>query len=185
MINYINRGGISIHPDFFGGDQFDSIKSDLLNLDYKKVHQPHGDYYGNRLQAYPCYEADYNKENDYVIEGIEDILKIKIIKFKALARKTLMSELQQSPQSFDKYGFVHKDCPDGEPALAGMMYFDQAFDGGTAFFANQMDKIPDIYISAYPNRLVLYHGNRFHAPAIDYTFKERLTLTFFCTFAHI
>jgi len=183
MINYINRGGISIHPDFFGGDQFDSIKSDLLNLDYKKVHQPHGDYYGNRLQAYPCYEADYNKENDYVIEGIEDILKIKIIKFKALARKTLMSELQQSPQSFDKYGFVHKDCPDGEPALAGMMYFDQAFDGGTAFFANQMDKIPDIYISAYPNRLVLYHGNRFHAPAIDYTFKERLTLTFFCTFA--
>ena len=94
-----------------------------------------------------------------------------------------MSELQQSPQSFDKYGFVHKDCPDGEPALAGMMYFDQSFDGGTAFFANQMDKIPDIYISAYPNRLVLYHGNRFHAPAIDYTFKERLTLTFFCTFA--
>ena len=181
MIDYINSGGISIHPNFFGGDQFDSIKSDLLNLDYKKVYQPHGGHYGNRLQAYPCYEAYYGKENDYIVDGIEDILKIKIIKFKALARKTLMSEVQQSPQSFGKYGFVHKDYPDGDPIIAGMMYFDQSFDGGTSFFANQIDKVPDIYISACPNRLVLYHGGRFHAPAIDYTFKERLTLSFFFT----
>ena len=60
-----------------------------------------------------------------------------------------------------------------------MMYFDQAYDGGTAFFNNQMERVPDIYISAVPNRLVLYHGGRSVSPALDYTFKERLTLSFF------
>ena len=38
---------------------------------------------------------------------------------------------------------------------------------------------PDIYVSAYPNRLVIYNGNRLHAPAFDYSFKERHSLAFF------
>jgi len=39
--------------------------------------------------------------------------------------------------------------------------------------------VPDIYISAVPNRLVLYSGGIYHAPCFDYTFKERLTLSLF------
>ena len=59
------------------------------------------------------------------------------------------------------------------------MYFDQAYNGGTAFFFNQMEKVPDIYVSAVPNRLVLYSGGIYHAPCFDYTYKERHTLSFF------
>ena len=59
------------------------------------------------------------------------------------------------------------------------MYFDQAYDGGTAFFHSQMEKVPDIYISAIPNRLVLYSGSIQHAPCLDYTFKERKTISYF------
>ena len=57
--------------------------------------------------------------------------------------------------------------------------FDQSYDGGTAFFHNQMEKAPDSYVSAFPNRLVLYHGGRFHANCFDYTMEERITLSFF------
>ena len=70
-------------------------------------------------------------------------------------------------------------CIRDRPMIAGMMYFDQAYNGGTAFFFNQMERVPDIYVSAVPNRLVLYSGGIYHAPCFDYTFKERLTLSIF------
>ena len=182
MIKYLLDGGISIHPMFFSKEKFYSIKSDLDRLKWHKVHQPSGDYYGNRMQAFPCYENQYDKENDYIKTNIEGILQTKITDFKTIARRVILSEVKESTQNFGKYGFIHRDYPpeaESEPLIAGMMYFDQAYDGGTAFFNSQMEKVPDIYISAYPNRLVLYHGGRFHAPAVDYTFKERLTLSFF------
>ena len=182
MIKYLLDGGISIHPMFFSKEKFYSIKSDLDRLKWHKVHQPSGASYGNRMQAFPCYENQYDKENDYITNKIEGILQTKIIDFRTVARKIILSEIKQSPQNFGKYGLVHRDYPAGEkeePIIAGMMYFDQAYDGGTAFFNNQMERVPDIYISAVPNRLVLYHGGRYHSPCLDYTFKERLTLSFF------
>ncbi|SVC86676.1 uncharacterized protein METZ01_LOCUS339530 [marine metagenome] len=181
MLNYILRGGISQHIPFFEPDKFNSIKRDLDRLKYHPVHQPYKNNYGNRKQAFPCYESPYDKENDYITTGIETILQTKITDFKTVARKIILSEVKESPQNFGKYGFIHRDYPigDREPLIAGMMYFDQAYDGGTAFFNNQMEKVPDIYISAIPNRLVLYHGGIYHAPCLDYTFKERLTLSFF------
>ena len=181
MLNYILRGGISQHIPFFEPDKFNSIKRDLDRLKYHPVHQPYKNKYGNRKQAFPCYEGVYDKENDYITTGIETILQTKITDFKTVARKIILSEVKESPQNFGKYGFIHRDYPigDREPLIAGMMYFDQAYDGGTAFFNNQMEKVPDIYISAGPNRLVLYHGGIYHAPCLDYTFKERLTLSFF------
>ena len=182
MIDYILNGGISIHYNFFTKEKYTNIKSDLDRLNYEAQHQPGSGYYGNRLQAYPCYENQYDKENDYITNKIEGILQTKITDFRTVARKIILSEIKQSPQNFGKYGLVHRDCPAGEkeePLIAGMMYFDQAYDGGTAFFNNQMERVPDIYISAVPNRLVLYHGGRYHSPCLDYTFKERLTLSFF------
>jgi hypothetical protein len=185
MIDYILNGGISIHPAFFENKQFDKINSDMHNLTYIKGHQPQT-YYGNRLQAYPVYESHYDKETEYITNKLEVILQTKVVRFTALARKTLMSEVQQSSQGFEKYGFIHTDTGEGQnlggrSLIAGMMYFDQSFDGGTAFFNNYWEKVPDIYVSAYPNRLLLYDGGRWHSPALDYTFEERLTLSFFFT----
>ena len=195
MIDYILNNGISQHWNFFPREKFESIKRDLETLDYKASHQPSTNTYGNRLQAFPCYESYYSKENDYMKSILEDMLKTKIIEFKTLARKTVLDEIRVSPQNFGKYGLIHRDTtyksgvPNGgqaggqqqvdRPMIAGMMYFDQAYNGGTAFFFNQMEKVPDIYISAVPNRLVLYSGGIYHAPCFDYTFKERLTLSLF------
>jgi hypothetical protein len=180
--DYILGGGVSIHPGFFSKEKFYSIKSDLDKLEWHKAHQPAGTYYGNRLQAFPCYENKYDKEDVLIKNKIEILLQTNITDFKVLARKIILSEIETSPQNFGKYGFIHRDYPpedESEPLIAGMMYFDQAYDGGTAFFNSQMEKVPDIYISAEPNRLVLYHGGRYHAPCLDYTFEERLTLSFF------
>ena len=105
-----------------------------------------------------------------------------ITDFNLIARKILISEIKASTQDFSKYGFVHRDYPADtpqEPLIAGMMYFDQSYDGGTAFFHNQMEKAPDQYVSAFPNRLVLYHGGRYHANCFDYTMEERVTFSFF------
>ena len=71
---------------------------------------------------------------------------------------------------------IYRDHPNLCDVLTGV---DHGYDGGTAVFNNQMERVPDIYKSAVPNRLVLYHGGRSHSPCLDYTFKERLTLSFF------
>ena len=198
MIDYITNNGISQHWNFFPQEKYQKIERDLKSLDYKASHQPATNTYGNRLQAFPCYESYYFDENAYMKSRLEDLLKTKITEFKSLARKIVLDEIRVSPQNFGKYGLVHKDTtykagvpnggqagnPQGQqlvdrPMVAGMMYFDQAYNGGTAFFFNQMEKVPDIYISAVPNRLVLYSGGIYHAPCFDYTFKERLTLSLF------
>ena len=198
MIDYILNKGISQHWNFFPPEKFDKIESDLKNLDYKASYQPYTNTYGNRLQAFPCYESYYFDENPYMKSRLEDLLKTKITEFKSLARKIVLDEIRVSPQNFGKYGLIHRDTtyqtsiPNAgkagdvkgqniadRPMIAGMMYFDQAYNGGTAFFFNQMERVPDIYVSAVPNRLVLYSGGIYHAPCFDYTFKERLTLSIF------
>ena len=180
MIDYITSNGISQHWNFIPQEKYQKIERDLKSLDYKASHQPATNTYGNRLQAFPCYESYYFDENAYMKSRLEDLLKTKITEFKSLARKIVLDEIRVSPQNFGKYGLVHKDTTYVDsPMVAGMMYFDQAYNGGTAFFFNQMEKVPDIYISAVPNRLVLYSGGIYHAPCLDYTFKERLTLSLF------
>ena len=185
MLDYLKNGGVYIKPNFFDNDVFNEIKNDLDKLNYSKTHQP-DTYYGNRLQAFPCYESLYEGHKDTIINSLQGVLGKDINDLKVLARKTLMSEVKQS-KSYGKYGFIHRDVENNNtqwyrtPLIAGMMYFDQSFDGGTAFFENHWDKVADIYVSAYPNRIVLYNGNRWHAPAFDYTFEERKTLSFFAT----
>jgi len=182
MFDYIMNGGISIHPSFFEQDKFLQIKNDIDNLNYEEDYQPGGTdiHYGNRFQAFPCYQSTYDNEKEYIINKLEGVLNKKIVDYKTIARKTILEEVKKS-KVYGKYGFVHRDIDNPTPLIAGMMYFDQAFDGGTAFFENPWDKVSDIYVSAYPNRLVLYCGSRWHAPAFDYTYEERKTLSFFLT----
>ena len=182
MIDYILRGGVIQHWDFFTPEKFESIKEDIKNIDWEPTHQPLKMKYGNRFQGMPCYQSLYDKENDYIINKIESILQHNITGFNMIARRILISEIKASTQDFSKYGFVHRDYPADqpqEPLLAAVMYFDQSYDGGTAFFHNQMEKAPDSYVSAFPNRLVLYHGGRYHANCFDYTMEERITFSFF------
>ena len=182
MFDYIMNGGISIHPSFFEQDKFLQIKNDIDNLNYEEDYQPGGTdiHYGNRFQAFPCYQSTYDNEKEYIINKLEGVLNKKIVDYKTIARKSILEEVKKS-KVYGKYGFVHRDIDNPTPLIAGMMYFDQAFDGGTAFFENPWDKVSDIYVSAYPNRLVLYCGSRWHAPAFDYTYEERKTLSFFLT----
>ena len=198
MIDYILENGISQHWNFFTPEKYQKVAKDIKSLNYIAGYQPASNSYGNRLQAFPCYEAYYFDENPYMKSRLEDLLKTKITEFKCLARKTILDEIRVSPQNFGKYGLIHRDTtyqtsiPNAgragdvqgqnvvdRPMIAGMMYFDQAYNGGTAFFFNQMENVPDIYVSAVPNRLVLYSGGIYHAPCFDYTFKERLTLSIF------
>ena len=65
MIKNLLDGGITIHYNFFTKEKFNSIKSDLDSLKWDKVHQPAGSSYGNRMQAFPCYENQYDKEIPY------------------------------------------------------------------------------------------------------------------------
>ena len=182
MLDYVLNGGIVTLPGFFPANKYWDIKRDLdENLEWRESHQPFKNQYGNRLQAFPCYESPYDKENDFTINKLEGILQTKLCDFKTIARKIVLSEIKQSPQNFGKYGFIHRDTSieDKKPLIAAVMYFDQAYDGGTAFFHTQMERVPDIYISAIPNRLVLYSGGMYHAPCFDYTFKERKTISYF------
>ena len=182
MLNYVMGGGVLTSMNFFTPEKFESIKQDLKTLNWEPTHQPLKMEYGNRFQGMPCYQTVYDKENDYIIKGIEEILNNPIKDFNMIARKILISEIKASTQDFSKYGFVHRDYPNDspqDPLIAGMMYFDQSYAGGTAFFHNQMEKAPDQYVSAFPNRLVLYNGGRYHANCFDYTMEERVTFSFF------
>jgi hypothetical protein len=184
VVDYILSGGIYIKPNFFKNKDFVGIKNELDTIPHEEMYQPEGTYYGNRFQAFPCYQINY--ENNYyskiIHQELEKLIKDPILKLEIVSRKVLTDEVKQS-KSYGPYANVHTDGLKDSvgTVIAGMMYFEQSFDGGTAFFEKMWDKVPDIYISAFPNRLVLYYGGRPHAPAIDYTFKERLTLSFFIT----
>ena len=103
MLNYILGGGIVTSMNFFTPEKFESIKQDIKTLNWEPTHQPLKMEYGNRFQGMPCYQTVYDKENDYIITGIEEILNNPIKDFNMIARKILISEIKASTQDFSKY----------------------------------------------------------------------------------
>lgn len=179
MINSILNGNIHIETNFFDDTTYNSILKKIPTIKTKSTFQPSGKFYGNRMQAMPCYESVFTFQSKFIINKIQKLLKIKIDNYECKYRKIKTDELKQS-QCLDRYGFIHVDG--GKPEtiyLAAIMHLDQSYDGGTAFFEYPWDKKPDIYISAYPNRLIIYNANRFHAPSFDFSYKERHSLAFF------
>ena len=179
MINSILNGNIHIETNFFDDTTYNSILKKIPTIKTKRTFQPSGKFYGNRMQAMPCYESVFTFQSKFIINKIQKLLKIKIDNYECKYRKIKTDELKQS-QCLDRYGFIHVDG--GKPEtiyLAAIMHLDQSYDGGTAFFEYPWDKKPDIYISAYPNRLIIYNANRFHAPSFDYSYNERHSLAFF------
>lgn len=170
------NGSFYLQPEWLDWSVFEEIEKSLPTLDYKPLYQPCGTYYGNRFQAYPCYEHEYTKHNSLFISEFEKILKKKIDKksFLCIIRKAIIDEIKQSKVN-TPWAIVHYDPQE----IAGILYFDQTPDGGTKFFENSGDKYPDSSIGAYPNRLLLYNARRWHAIATDFTFKERYIIAFF------
>jgi len=176
MHKYLMNGSFYLQPDWLDYKLFTEIKAQLPKFKYKALYQPHGTYYGNRFQAYPCYEIFLTKYNSIFIPKFEDILQKKIEKksFRCIVRKAIIEEVKKSKVS-TPFAIVHSDPSE----IAAVLYFDQTPDGGTVFFENRGDKYPDTSIGAYPNRLLMYNGKRWHAVATDFTFKERYVLAFF------
>jgi len=181
-VEHLLQGGIHIETNFFPIKIYTQIKKKINTIKMNSTYQPAQIIYGNRLQAMPCYEKAFNFQKKNISDKIEKLLNVKIWEYNCIARKIKTEELKNS-KCKGKFGFIHQDnTPSGlkdDIHLAAVLHFDQSFDGGTAFFENFWDKTPDIYISAYPNRLVLYNACRWHAAVFDYTFKERTSLVLF------
>ena len=176
MYNHLKKGSFHLHPNFLERKLFEKLKSSLPTLKYKATYQPKDTYYGNRFQAYPCYELKFHTYNHIIIPKLEALIQKKIDKrdFACIARKTVIEEVQRSKVN-TVYGMIHKDLQE----LAAALHFDQTISGGTVFFEHDWDKHPDISVGAYPNRLILYNAQRWHATATDFTFKERYILVMF------
>ena len=175
----IREGSIIVRPGFLSTQQFKELEKKILDYEYTPTHQPPMGY-GNRFQAYPCYESGDlwhidRKTFEVFKEKIQKLLEDTIVGLQCMARRTVIEEVKQSAAK-EKYGIVHRDT---DVEFAFVFQFAQSFNAGTAFFENFNDKLPDIEISAYRNRLILYNAQRWHAPCTDFTFKERYIISGF------
>ena len=176
LFNAINKGTIAIQEEFL--PNFKILAEKIHNFKYKPAYQPSGFPYGNRYQAYPCFDSDKlenidKKENKIILNTFNDTIGKPINNFFCRARYIVSKELANSKVN-TLFGIIHTD----ETEYAAVIYFDQTVSGGTAFFRNPMDKYPDIQIGAVPNRATIYK-RRWHAPCHDFTFDKRYIIACF------
>ena len=181
-------GSIFVCPNFLPFDVFEEFSDKVKEYPFIEGYQPAGTFYGNRFQAFPCYESYdlwtvdqeyYNIFKNKHQEFLEDEMTFFICKI----RKSITEEVKRSKVN-GKYGHIHQDQQNGKDdavptEFASVFSFVQSYDGGTAFFENEGDTAPDIEVSAYKNRLVAYGSGRFHTSCTDFTFKERNVLVSF------
>ena len=171
---YILNGGIFIKPDFLYEKDFKDLEKTVKKIKMFESYQPRFYYFGNRFQAYPCYEAQSKKITNLMKNNIAKIFNRELIDFSCIIRKTISEELKKSKVN-TKYGLIHKD----DKQFASVLHLDQSVSGGTGFFENSFDKYADIDVGAFPNRILIYNGLRSHAPIQDYTYKERYVIATF------
>jgi len=171
----ILSGGIFIQPNFLLENEFVDLFEKVKKLDYKETYQPNDVYFGNRFQAYPCYEKNDDDITKFLYSKIQPLFKRELKNFQCKIRKTLTDELKSSKVNTDM-GIIHID---EDNDFASVLQFEQTVNGGTAFFENKWDKYPDITVGSYPNRIIIYKGKRNHAPMFDYTYKERYIIASF------
>ena len=175
----LRQGSIYLKPAFLTGDEFSSLQKKLHEYEYEEGYQPYKKYYGNRYQAYPCYHTNDIEIADPEFFNLfkdrhQECLEEKITNFRCVIRKAITDEVKRSAIN-TKYGMVHRDTW----GFASILHFVQSYNGGTAFFEDVVDRTPDIEVSAYPNRLIMYNGRRWHSPCTDFTFDERYVLVSF------
>lgn len=160
------NGSIHIERNFLPKNTYEQMFDDIQKLKYDACHQPHSQYFGNRFQGYPVYEAVFDKYNPIILSKIENLVECKITYTHTKVRKVLASEVSKSKYDVP-YGPVHIDH---QTNFAAILPFYHSVSGGTAFFEYDSDKYPDISIGAYPNRLIIFNSKRFHAPCTDLTY---------------
>lgn len=172
----LDEGGIFIKNNFLDKNEYDSLLKIINKLKYEPKYQPSDMYFGNRFQAYPCYENNENdsKINEFFLPKFEKYFNRKLKDVNFIVRKILTEEIIKSKCN-TPLGFVHFDNKN----YAALLYTDHTSSGGTAFFGYDFDKHPDIVIGAYPNRLIAYSGKRLHAPMHDFTYNERIIIAYF------
>ena len=181
-IKELKDNSIYIEHNFLDDENFFDVKNKLENniIKFYPTQQPKDStQFTNRFQTQPCYQSEHLKFIDekldkIIFEKAKNILNVPILGYYSFFRKTLSSEIKKSKVN-TRYGTIHQD----KNELASILYFDKSLDGGTAFFENIYDKHPEMYVSAYPNRFVLYSGFRNHCPCIDFTYEERIVLVSF------
>ena len=179
----IQTGSIITQLQFL--ENFNELNEKKETYHYDAIYQPAGAYYGNRFQSpLPCWETEhfYNSDpdmNESIKGQVQRLFKKEITDWQCRIRLTLTSELKQSVQfqhsDPNSIGSVHHDKRD----FAGVIPFEQSYAGGTAFYENEWDKAPDITYGSWPNRLVLYNGQRNHAACHDLTYEKRYMLILF------
>ena len=175
LFEAIQRGAIHIEDKFFPSEIYKDIFYDLMQVNYNACYQPSETLYYNRLEAYPSHEYFYNKYNEFIINKLSELLGCQIKDFNSFSRRLIADELKKSPQGNGKYGLVHKDGMD----FAGVLSLDQSVNNGTAFYEHEFHRAPNMEIGAYPNRLILYSGYRFHSTCYDFNLKERTKIDMF------
>ena len=154
---------------------YKDVYFDLTQVNYSTCYQPSETLYYNRMEAYPTHEYLYNKYNEFIINRLTEMVGCQINDFSSFSRKLIRDELKKSPQGNGKYGLVHKDSMD----FAGVLSLDQSVNNGTAFYEYEFHRAPNIEVGAYPNRLLLYSGNRFHSTCYDFNLEESIKLVMF------
>lgn len=182
VIDMIKEGGVYINHSFLPSDVFESLQEKVETYEYDAIYQPYGVYYGNRLQAFPCYETkhihEFDKETSTMLEQhVQNVIGQPLINFHAFARYSITEEVLKSKKN-TRYHHPHVDNTDA----AGVLYFDQTSTGGTAFFRTQWENEPDMEVGAVPNRMVCYSGRMLHSPSNDFSFDKRTTISFFFDF---
>jgi hypothetical protein len=170
-------GAIHIERNFLDEDFYNETFERFKKLKYNAYYQPYKNYYGNRFQGSPVHEVFLKDEkfNQIIINKIEHLIECKIKDVLLKVRKVNSEEIAKSKFN-NKYGPIHTDV---ETTLAAILPFFQSASGGTAFFEHLVDQYPDITIGAYPNRLIIFNGNRPHAPCNDLTYDETYKLNIF------
>ena len=161
------NGSIHIERNFLSKNIYEQMFEDIQKLKYDACHQPYSQYFGNRFQGYPVYEAIFNKYDSILSKEIEKLIECKITDVHSKVRKVIASEVSKSKYDVP-YGPVHIDS---QTNLAAILPFYHSVSGGTAFFEYQSDKYPDISIGAYPNRVIIFNAKRYHAPCTDLTYE--------------
>lgn len=161
------NGSIHIERNFLSKNVYEQMFEDIQKLKYDACHQPYSQYFGNRFQGYPVYEAIFNKYDSIIFKEIEKLIECKITDAHSKVRKVIASEVSKSKYDVP-HGPVHIDS---QTNLAAILPFYHSVSGGTAFFEYQSDKYPDISIGAYPNRIIIFNAKRYHAPCTDLTYE--------------
>jgi hypothetical protein len=86
IVNMLEQHGIYIHNSFLVPEDFMDLNDSFDDYNFEASYQPSGEYYGNRLQAYPVYESDLLEDinpklNDTIKARIEETLGHEIESF--------------------------------------------------------------------------------------------------------